>query len=59
MASVWVCDTVLVMSGAAMEAGRVVEFWDEFAPLSLVGRSGPKVDFCEQVASKTPGVDGA
>ncbi len=35
LASSRVCDTVLVMSGAAMEAGRVVEFWDEFARCRL------------------------
>lgn len=30
LASVWVCDRVLAMSGAAMEACRVIGFCDEF-----------------------------
>jgi len=30
LASVWVCDRVLAMSGAAMEACRANGFWDEF-----------------------------
>lgn len=36
LASVRDCDTVRLMSGAAVEAGRVVEFWDEFARCILL-----------------------
>lgn len=36
LASIRVCDTVLVVSGAAVEAARVVEFWDEFARCILL-----------------------